>query len=129
MSNTSAAPAFVVTSKRPLASAVRAWGRDNDFKGKTEAMVSSSTKGRLSPVLIAAYNAKHKGGNAYSEKDKAVKSITVKVKPAKGRAKEVRLSVPQARAALAAQPDAKVGERGSLSKAALATLLGGTITG
>jgi hypothetical protein len=113
---------FIVNTKRPLPAQVRAWGRENDFEGKTEAMVSAGTRGRLSPVLVSAYNAKHKGGNAYSEKDKGVKSITVSAKPAKGRTKTARVSVPAARAALAAQ-GVKVGARGRLPQAALASLI------
>lgn len=123
MSNSAAtAPSYVVTSKRPLASEVRAWGRDNDFKGKTDAMVAKGTKGKLNPALIAGYNAKHKGANAYSVKDRAVKSITVTAKPAKGRSVTKRVSNPEARKALAAQ-GVKVGARGRLPKAALASLI------
>lgn len=115
-------PAFVVKSNRPSASAVRAWGRENDFDGKTETMVAESTKGRLNPALVKAYNAKHKGGNAYSEKDKAVKSITVTAKPEKGRSKTARVNVAQARAAAKAQ-GLTVGARGRLPQAVLSSLI------
>lgn len=113
---------FIVSTKRPLPADVRAWGRGNDFPGKTESMVAKGTRGRLSPALVSAFNAKHKGGNAYSEKDKGVKSITVSAKPAKGRTKTARVSVPAARAALAAQ-GVQVGKRGRLPQAALASLI------
>jgi hypothetical protein len=113
---------FIVKSNRPAPSAVRAWGRENDFAGKTEKMVAEGTRGRLSPVLVAAYNAKHKGGNAYSEKDKAVASITVTAKPAKGRAKTARVNVAQARAAAKAQ-GLTVGARGRLPQAVLSSLI------
>lgn len=113
---------FIVTSKRPLPADVRAWGRENDYDGKTEKAVAKDTKGRLNPALIAAYNAKHKGANAYSEKEHGVKSITVTAKPVKGRTVTRKVSVPEARKALQAQ-GVKVGERGSLPKAALASLI------
>jgi hypothetical protein len=122
MSNATSTKGFIVTTKRPLPADVRAWGRENDFPGKTEAMVAAETRGRLNPALRAAYNAKHKGANAYSEKDHGVKSVTVTAKPAKGRAKTAKVSVPEARKALAAQ-GVKVGKRGRLPQAALASLI------
>jgi hypothetical protein len=124
MSNTTtSAPSFVVTSKRPLASAVRAWGADqNANHGASLPGTDPKTRGRLNPVLVSAYNAKHKGANAYTEKDRGVKSITVKAKPAKGRTVEKRVSVPEARAALLAK-GVTVGKRGRLPEAALAALI------
>lgn len=121
---TNTAPEFIVKSRRPLAAEVRAWGRDNDFKGKTEKMVSASTRGKLSPVLIAAFNAKHKGANAYSEKDRAPKSVTLTVKPEKGRAKTVRVNVAEARKAAEAK-GLTVGKRGNLSEATVKALVFG----
>ena len=113
---------FIVKSSRPSAAQVRAWGRENDFPGKTEAMVSQSTKGRLNPALREAYNKSHKGGNAYSEKDKAVKAVTVTAKPEKGRAKTAKVSIPEARKAAAAQ-GLVVGKRGRLPQAVLNALI------
>ncbi len=113
MSNSTEVKSFVVTTKRPLASVVRAWGRANDYEG---------TRGRLNPALRDAYNKAHKGANAYSEKDHGVKSVTVSAKPAKGRTKTAKVSIPEARKALAAQ-GVKVGKRGRLPQAALASLI------
>jgi hypothetical protein len=110
---------FIVTKNGPSTADLRAWGNENGFPAKDE------TRGRPSKALILAYNAKHKGANAYV-KGGHTKAQTLTVKPAKGRAKAVKVSVPQARAALLAQ-GVKVGERGRLPKAAMESLLNGTI--
>ena len=110
---------FIVKSSRPTAAQVRAWGAEQN-----PALPGSAkgTRGRLNPALVAAYNKAHKGGNAYSEKDKAVSSVTVTAKPAKGRAKTARVNVAEARKAAAAQ-GLTVGKRGRLPQAVLNTLV------
>lgn len=112
----------VKANGRPTASQVRAWGRENAFKGKTEAMVSPNTRGRLSPVLIAAFNETRKGVHRYDSKNLAAKGTVVKVKPAKGASKTVRYSAKAARAALA-EKGIEVKATGRLPKAALADLI------
>ena len=112
----------VKANGRPTASQVRAWGRENDFPGKTEGMVAANTRGRLSPVLIEAFNATRKGVHRYDSKNLATTGTVVKVKPAKGKAKTVRYDAKAARAALAAK-GVEVKATGRLPKAALADLI------
>lgn len=103
----------------PSAREVREWGNANGFESKP------GTRGRLSPALVEAYNAKHKGANAYKE-GTYVPTVTVHAKPAKGRAVERKVNIAQARAALAAK-GVTVGKRGRLPKDALSAYVLGTL--
>jgi hypothetical protein len=112
---------FIATSKRPTPAAVRAWGAEQNAKGANLPGTTPGTRGRLNPALVKAFNAKHKGQNAYAEGE-AVKTVTVTVKPDKGRSKTVRLNVAEARkAALAAGHS--VGKRGNLPEAVVKALV------
>lgn len=108
---------FIVTKSGPNAATLRAWGAEHGFPAKAD------TRGRPSKALIEAYNKSHRGALRYDPKtNPAVKAVTVKAKPAKGRTVTKRVSIPQARAALAAQGVA-VGKRGRLPADALAKLV------
>jgi hypothetical protein len=107
----------------PLASDVREWGNANGYPSK------DGQRGRLAPALILAYNAVHKGANAYKEPSKggnAVKTFTHTAKPAKGRAVTRKVSIPQVRAALAAAGK-DVGERGRIRRSDLDAYVLGTL--
>ncbi len=90
----------------PSAAQVRAWGR---AQGITEG-TKEGTRGRLNPALVSAFNAKHKGSNAYKE-GASVETVTVKAKPAKGRTIVRTVNVAQVRAAAKAA-GLPVGARG-----------------
>lgn len=108
---------FIVKRSGPSAADLRAWGAENGFPAKAE------TRGRPSKALIEAFNKAHKGFGRYDSKaNPAVKTVTVTAKPAKGRTQTAKVSVPEARKALAAQGIA-VGKRGRLSQTALAGLV------
>lgn len=105
----------------PSASQVRAWGRANGITEGTK----EGTRGRLNPALVSAFNAKHKGSNAYKEAT-SVEVITVKAKPAKGRTIVRTVNVAQVRAAALAA-GAQVGARGRLPQDVLASYVLGTL--
>ncbi len=105
----------------PSAAQVRAWGR---AQGITEG-TKEGTRGRLSPALVKAFNAKHKGANAYKE-GASVETVTVKAKPAKGRTVVRTVNVAQVRAAALAA-GAQVGARGRLPQEVLTAYVLGNL--
>lgn len=80
---------------------VRAWGRKQNESGADLPGTDATTHGRLNPTLVKAFNASHRGANAYKEPKQGGNPRPVQVhafKPAKGRKRDVTYNVADARA-------------------------------